>query len=110
MLYKKVQHNAPIFGNFLGAAIIQERSLMAWVWYITIINSNLCIFPDLQAQYRRIISCRCTADTPQIDYSRYNAGRGQTQPGVLAATASNTTRGNQRLQTFRAQPDHSGIF
>ena len=30
----------------------------------------------LQAQYRRILSCRCTADSPQIDYGRYLANRG----------------------------------
>lgn len=36
---------------------------------------------QLQAAYRRILSCQCTADSPQIDYERYLASRGQTQHG-----------------------------
>ena len=46
-------------------------------------------FIFLQAQYRRILSCRCTADTPQVDYSRYNAGRGPQPSGVLATNFRN---------------------
>ena len=62
----------------------------------------------LQAQYRRIVSCRCTADTPQIDYSRYNAGRGPQPSGVLAAThfrnpkdSHSQFRANTEVMTLR---------
>ena len=62
-------------------------------------------FSIFQAQYRRILSCRCTADTPQIDYSRYIAGRGQPPPGVLAATNNSRGTQSQKLQPFRAQKE-----
>ena len=33
MRFHKIQHNIPIFGNFFGAATIQERPLLVWVRY-----------------------------------------------------------------------------
>ena len=58
----------------------------------------------LQAQYRRILSCRCTADTPQVDYSRYNAGRGPQPSGVLAATQFRNPKDSH--SQFRANTEH----
>ena len=34
------------------------------------------IYFFFQAQYRRILSCRCTADSPPVDFGRTNANRG----------------------------------
>jgi len=52
-------------------------------YFNSAINPIIYYFMSAQfkAQYRRILSCQCTADSPQIDYGRYLASRGQTQHG-----------------------------
>jgi len=91
---------------FQKAAIIQH----CMCYFNSAINPIIYYFMSAQfkAQYRRIVSCRCTADTPQIDYSRYNAGRGPQPSGVLAAThfrnpkdSHSQFRANTEVMTLR---------
>lgn len=85
-------------------------------YFNSAINPIIYYFMSAQfkAAYRRILSCQCTADSPQIDYERYLASRGQTQHGgrrnqeqQTQHTRISTIHGNSEgisLRELRTQP------
>lgn len=84
-------HFLPVLQFIVDKTVEDEGTLEKWTLFFqtsAIITHCLCYFnsainpiiyyfmsAQFKAQYRRILSCRCTADSPQIDHSRYMAGR-----------------------------------